>query len=156
MGDITIDLSHIWYIASMNSIPKDTALADRWWVIQVDGYTLKDKIKIVREYLLPKALANFGMNKEDIVLGEDTCRKLVERVCKENDKGVRTIQKTIEDLVTKINFLLAHQTKKGGLPFRTTFKLKHKLKLPVKLTPEILNKLINSKKLNPLFSTLYL
>ena len=58
LSEIKIDLSKIWWVGSMNSIPKDDALADRWYIIEVEGYSVKDKIQIIENYLLPKALIN--------------------------------------------------------------------------------------------------
>ena len=156
LGDITIDLSHIWYIGSMNSIPKDKALADRWWIIEIKGYGLQDKVKITREYLFPKALKNANRTSKDIIINTRNCENLIRKVSKENDKGVRTIQKAVEDIVNKVNFLVTHQDEEGNIPFSTTFKMKKRLVFPVTLTSDILNKLITNKELNNMLHMMYL
>ena len=58
LSDITIDLSYLWFIYSMNELPTDSALRDRIYTIEVPGYQLEDKICIVIDYLFPKALKN--------------------------------------------------------------------------------------------------
>ena len=63
LGDISIDLSKIWFIGSMNNIPTDSAFADRWWIIRVNGYRDSEKKEIIKSYLLPKALKNMNQNK---------------------------------------------------------------------------------------------
>ena len=156
LGDITTDLSHIWYIASMNSIPRDQALADRWWVIEVPGYSLSEKVKIVQGYLLPKALKNSSRNPNDVTIDKHTCEYLIQRVCKKDDKGVRTVKKSIMDIMNKISFLVTHQDEKGCLPFSTTFKMNRKLTYPVTLTIDIISKLVANKELNSMLSMMYL
>ena len=156
LGDITTDLSHIWYIASMNSVPRDQALADRWWMIEVPGYTLSEKVQIMQGYLLPKALKNSSRNPKDVTIDIHTCQYLIQRVCKNQDKGVRTIKKSIMDIINKISFLVTHQDDKGGLPFSTTFKMNKKLSYPVKLTTSILDKLVANQELNTMLNMMYL
>ena len=156
LGDITTDLSHIWYIGSMNSIPRDQALADRWWMIDVPGYSLSEKVQIMQGYLLPKALKNASREPKDVTIDKHTCEYLVQRVCEKQDKGVRTIEKSIMDIINKISFLVTHQDAQGGLPFSTTFKMNKKLSYPVTLTTDILNKLVANKELNIMLNMMYL
>ena len=71
---------------------------------------------------------------------------------KSNDKGVRTIQKVVKDLVNKLSFIVSHQDENGELPFKTSFELGKKLTYPIKLTSELLNKLLMNKDLNNIMS----
>jgi ATP-dependent Lon protease len=156
LGDITIDLSHIWYIASMNSIPCDSALADRWWVIKVPGYTVSEKVQIIQEYLLPKALKNISKTPKDVIIDKNTCKYLIERVCKKDDKGVRTIEKSIADIINKISFVIIHQDANGRLPFSTTFKIHKKLSYPVNITTDILDNLVTNKEISQMLYLMYI
>ena len=156
LGDITTDLSHIWFISSMNSIPKDTALADRWWIINVPGYNRKEKGVIIKNYLLPKILKNNSRSSEDIVMNTKTSQYLVSKVCKQSDKGVRTIKKVLTDVINKIIFIITHQDGSGRLPFDTTFNLGFKLEYPVMIDCNLLDTLIKSKELNSMLHTMYL
>ena len=156
LGEVSMDLSHLWYIGSMNSLPADQALADRWWVIKVDGYSNDEKVKIIRGYLLPKALSNMNMDAGSVTMDEETCRNLISRVCTSSDKGVRTVQKAISDLVNKIHFLVQHQDAEGKLPFLMSFPVGVKLQYPVDLTSSILLKLVDNKELDQALWSLYL
>ena len=89
----------------MNKIPSDEALADRWWIIEVNGYTNKDKIQIINKYLLPKALKNANFDMESIKFNENSLQYFINKITNKNDKGVRTIQKAISDLINKIYFI---------------------------------------------------
>ena len=155
-GEISIDLSKIWYIGSMNHLPTDQALADRWWVVNVDGYVHNDKIKIIESYLMPRAIKNCGMIENSVSFHSEAASYLISKVCDRSDKGVRTIEKSIKDLINKINFLVTHQDKNGKLPFKTSFDLNYKLNFPILITIELLDKLLESKELNVMLSMLYI
>ena len=156
LGDITIDLSHIWYVGSMNSVPTDSALADRWWTIEIKGYSKKDKIEIIQGYLLPKALKSICKSNDSISMSRDTCDYFIRRVSKQGDMGVRTIQKAIGDIINKIDFLVTHQDVNGNIPFTTTFKMKKKLSYPLEITKSIIDKLVANKELDTMLRMMYL
>ena len=97
LSDIIIDLSSIWFIYSMNSLPEDTALRDRIYAIYVPGYNLEDKICITNNYLLPKALENIHKDKKSIIfVNKNTCQKFIKLYedCKNPPGGVRHLEKT--------------------------------------------------------------
>ena len=149
LSELTIDLSHLWFIYSMNSPPEDSALRDRIFSIEIPGYSHLDKIKIVEDYLLPKALCNIGLEKGDIFLSEGSTGYLINRVCKTCDKGVRTIEKAITDLINKIHFLVHHQDEDGQLTgFNISFDVGQKLIYPLKLTSKLVDKFVDSKELD--------
>lgn len=106
-SDITIDLSSIWFIYSMNSLPNDHALRDRIFHIDVQGYSLKDKMNIVCDYIIPKHLRNIGKGQNEIVFDENTLRIFI-MTHHNKDKGIRQLEKDIKDILHKIYFLAAH------------------------------------------------
>ena len=156
LSEIPIDLSQIWWIGSMNSVPEDSALADRWWIIEVKGYEYQEKIKIVENYLLPRALRNCGMVENSVVLSSGATSFLISEVCKSGDKGVRILEKTVKDLVNKVSFLVSHQNEQGKLPFKTSFELGYQLSFPVYLTSELLGTLIVSTDLDNMIKMMYI
>jgi len=155
-GEIRIDLSKIWFIGSMNSVPTDEALADRWWVINVSGYCRSDKINILENHLLPRALKNCGLDSKKISFCQGSAGYLISKVCRSGDKGVRTLEKTVKDLVNKINFLEIHQGENGILPFKTSFQLNYKLTFPLILKTELLDKLLEETDLELTMSMMYI
>ena len=156
LGEVSIDLSHIWYIGSMNSKPSDEALADRWWIINVEGYTIKDKTKILNDYLLPKSLENINMDIKTVYFNKDSVLYFINKVSASNDKGVRTIQKAILDLINKIHFIITHQNEEGKLPFLTSFKLDTKLTLPLCLDNKVIDNLTENKELSQVLNMMYI
>ena len=157
LGDISIDLSHVWFIASMNSIPKDNAFSDRWLILDVKGYSLQDKVKIVRKYLLPKALKNAGRQKEDISIDIEDCKYLIQRISKPQDKGVRVIERIIQNVISKLIFLVSHHNSIAKLPFKLTLsKIKSKLSYPIKLNKKLIKILVRAKDVSNILEKLYL
>ena len=155
LGDISIDLSKIWFIGSMNNIPLDSAFADRWWIIRVNGYKDSEKKEIIRSYLLPKALKNINQSRNAIKFTEKALNYLINS-CDAGDKGVRDIKKKVDDVVNKVSFILTHQTKKGKLPYDVSFKLNSYLEKPVNITEKLLRKFLKAKELNYILKMMYL
>jgi ATP-dependent Lon protease len=156
LADIGMDLSRIWWVGSMNSLPHDNALADRWWIINVEGYTFKEKIRIVQDYIIPKELRNTGLSSSFITMNAATTGILIERVCSSMDKGVRALEKSIKDIVAKIIFLVTHQDDNGGLPFKVSFNPGYKLTYPVTVDNVLLEKLLERRELDTMMMSMYI
>ena len=156
-SEISIDLSNIWFIGSMNSKPKDEAFADRWWFIDVEGYSHNDKIQIIQKYLLPRELKNCDMLDKSINFdNEETISYLIRKICKPDDRGVRTLEKFIKDIVNKVNFLVKHQDSQGKMPFQMSFEIEYKITFPVVLNIKLLDKLIETKDIKDMINTMYI
>jgi len=127
----------------MNKYPKDTALRDRIHIIEVPDYTIEDQIQIVKNYLFPKALNNINTNSNAIIISDINTKLLIESVCDKNDCGVRTLEKIVNTIVTKIDFLVKHQDKKGNLKgFDMSFDLGKIVKYPLNLSKQLIEKLL--------------
>jgi ATP-dependent Lon protease len=131
LSGIDIDLSSLWFFYSMNTRPLDDALADRIFYIDLDGYTQKDKINIVRDYLLKKAHKNMGWKTNSLKLTEDCIEYIIDTVSPREDKGVRNLEHTINSICNKINFLLHHQDIRGKMNFNFSFNLNKKINFPL-------------------------
>jgi ATP-dependent Lon protease len=141
LSDITIDLSYLWFVYSMNELPSDSALRDRIYTIQVPGYKLEDKIHIIIDYLFPKALKNINTIDNSILVSTTVAEYLVKQTTNwENCTGVRTIEKFVNNIVSKIDFIIKHQDKKGKLSkFDLSFDIKKFIKYPLTLTVDMIN-----------------
>tara|TARA_Y100000389_G_scaffold169605_1_gene175993 strand:- start:1618 stop:3285 length:1668 start_codon:yes stop_codon:yes gene_type:complete len=157
LSEINIDLSNVWWISSMNKLPDDSALVDRWSTINITGYDFNSKINIVKDYLLPKALKNTNLEKKSIVLNEDATRYLITNCSPPSDKGVRTLEKNIKEIVNKISFIITHQDSEGKLPFKVSFQLKHNISLPLVVTTNIISILMKDlKEIDKLIPFMYI
>lgn len=139
LNGINIDLSYLWFVYSMNEYPSDHALRDRIFTVEVPGYSLEDKIYILQDYMLPKALSNVGMEKDSVYITTDVAKYLVQKVSEENEQGVRSIEKAMNCIVNKLMFIKNHQDKKGKLKFNVSFNTLKKITFPLNLTKQHLN-----------------
>ena len=138
---ITQDLSNLWFMYSMNYLPKDPALRSRLHVIKVKDYTDSDKIKIAINFFVPNAIKMVGLKQNSIILPENTAKYLINRL-KEQEKGVRQLKFVVTDIVKKINFIVVNTKKDGTLgDLVVSFSIDN-LKLPVTLTDSMIDKLL--------------
>ena len=148
LSGITIDLSQIWFIYSMNNYPTDRALRDRIFTINVPGYDLQDKINITITHLIPKALISIGEKSNSISINKSACSYLISKISSPEEKGVRTVEKNIYNMIIKLDFIIKHQDKNGKLSgFNVSFDIGKKIQYPIKLTKEIINYLIRNDNL---------
>jgi ATP-dependent Lon protease len=66
-------------------------------LIEVNGYTLEEKVEIAKRHLLPKQIAEHGISKKDISVDKKILEKLVESYT--NESGVRGMDKMVAKLV---------------------------------------------------------
>jgi ATP-dependent Lon protease len=96
--EVDYDLSNILFIATANSLSTiQPALLDRMEIIEVNGYTIEEKIEIAKKYLLPKQKENHGLQTKDISLKPTLIEKVIEDYTRES--GVRGLEKKIGSLV---------------------------------------------------------
>lgn len=99
---IDIDLSKALIIFSYNdSSLIDPILKDRITEIRIKPLITKDKIKIVKDFLLPEILDNLGYKKNDIVIDEENIIHLIESYTYE--AGVRKLKEKIVEILRMIN-----------------------------------------------------
>lgn len=143
LSEISIDLSHIWFIYSMNSVPSDHALRDRIYIVQVPGYDINDKIRITKDYLFPKMMKNINIFSNSISVSYEIAKHIVQKVSNDQDLGVRTLEKAVNSICIKIDFLINNQDKQGKLTgFNMSFDTGKKIKYPILLTKDMVDLLI--------------
>lgn len=92
------DLSRVMFIATANSLAEiQGPLRDRMEIIEVNGYTIEEKIEIAKRHLLPKQIAEHGITKKDISVDKKIWEKLIEEYS--NESGVRGLDKLTAKLV---------------------------------------------------------
>lgn len=92
------DLSKVLFIATSNSLSTiQGPLRDRMEIIEVNGYTLEEKVEIASRHLIPKQIKEHGIKKDNIVFGKKILNQIVESYT--NESGVRGLDKVIAKLV---------------------------------------------------------
>jgi len=96
--ELDYDLSKVMFIATANNLNTiHPALRDRMEIIEVNGYTVEEKVEIAKKHLLPKQIKENGLGKEMIKVGKPVFEKIVEEYT--NESGVRGLEKKISKLV---------------------------------------------------------
>ena len=96
--EMDFDLSNVMFIATANSLSSiQPALLDRMEIIEVNGYTIEEKIEIAKQHLVPKQREAHGLKTKDITLRPDVLEKLIEDYTRES--GVRGLEKKIGSVV---------------------------------------------------------
>jgi ATP-dependent Lon protease len=86
------------FIATANSLGEiQGPLRDRMEIIEVNGYTIEEKIEIAKRHLLPKQITEHGITKKDISVDKKIWEKLIEEYS--NESGVRGLDKLTAKLV---------------------------------------------------------
>jgi ATP-dependent Lon protease len=96
--EMDFDLSNVMFIATANSLGSiQPALLDRMEIIEVNGYTIEEKIEIAKQHLVPKQRDAHGLKLKDVVIKPDVIEKLIVDYTRES--GVRALEKKIGSLV---------------------------------------------------------
>jgi ATP-dependent Lon protease len=91
------DLSKVMFIATANNLSSiQGPLLDRMEIIEVNGYTIEEKIEIAKRHLLPKQLEAHGIKKKDLTIDKKVFEKIVENYT--NESGVRSLDKRLAKL----------------------------------------------------------
>jgi ATP-dependent Lon protease len=91
------DLSKVMFIATANSLATiQGPLLDRMEIIEVNGYTIEEKIEIAKRHLLPKQLEAHGISRKHLTIDKKTLEKVVELYT--NESGVRGLDKQLAKL----------------------------------------------------------
>jgi ATP-dependent Lon protease len=92
------DLSQVMFVATANSLASiQGPLLDRMEIIEVNGYTIEEKIEIAKRHLLPKQLEAHGVEAGQLSID----KKVMERIIEEytNESGVRGLDKVMAKIV---------------------------------------------------------
>ena len=99
--EIDYDLSNVMFIATANNLDTiQPALLDRMELIEMNGYTIEEKVEIAKKYLIPKQKENHGLKKNDFELSNEVLSKIVEGYTRES--GVRGLEKQIASIARNI------------------------------------------------------
>ena len=140
---IDFDLSRCLFVFSFNEIEKvHPILRDRMTVLECGAYNENDKIQILKQHIWPQILKRLRFEEKDILFEPDVMRFLISE--HSHEKGVRNLIRAAETIVTRLNMLRIskHESMKD-------YEFYMDVKFPLKLTPLIIEKLLNKKVKEP-------
>jgi len=98
--EVEYDLSDVMFVCTANTLNIPDALRDRMEIIRLSGYTEDEKLNIALQYLLPKALKDNGLKKDEVVIEQDSILEIIRRYTRE--AGVRNLQREISKICRKL------------------------------------------------------
>ena len=99
--DIPFDISHVFFITTANTldtIPRP--LLDRMEVIRLSGYINQEKVKIARQYLIPKSLERNGLSPKQVKYTPQALLQIAEQYARE--AGLRNYEKALDKIHRKL------------------------------------------------------
>ena len=96
--ELGYDLSKVLFVATANSLSTiQPALRDRMEIIEINGYTIEEKIEIAKRHLLSKQITEHGLEKKHLKLSDKVLEKIVDGYTRES--GVRGLDKFLAKVV---------------------------------------------------------
>jgi len=104
--DLPFDLSKVFFIATANQLaPIPMPLRDRMEIIQLAGYSDREKLNIAKQYLIPRQIAENGLTADQLSISDDAVNLLTSRYTRE--AGVRQLERSVGNLARKVALRVA-------------------------------------------------
>jgi ATP-dependent Lon protease len=98
--DFPVNLSKAMFILTANNLGTiSSALLDRLEIIRFSSYTDEEKMRIAKEYLLPKVYKETGLQQDEFKINEDVWTNIVRPLGYE--AGIRELERTIMAIARK-------------------------------------------------------
>ena len=95
--EVAVDLSQVMFLATANSLETIPGpLLDRMEIIQIPGYTDREKLAIARGHLVPKQMAEHGIERERLEMTDEALLEVIRSYTRE--AGVRNLEREIATL----------------------------------------------------------
>lgn len=117
--NITFDLSNVMFITTANMVePIMSALKDRMEVIELSGYTDEEKLKISRQFIIPRQLRENGISEKYLKLSDEAVLGVINQYTQE--AGLRNLEREIGTICRKVARSIAEGKKVKHNVSRTT------------------------------------
>ena len=97
--EVDYDLSDVLFLTTSNTLDIPSPLLDRMEIIRLPGYTETEKWQIAKRHLLPKALKQNGIKKEELKVSDACLMDMIRRYTKE--AGVRDLSRNLDRVCRK-------------------------------------------------------
>ncbi len=109
--NVPFDLSKVMFIATANlADPIIPALKDRMEIIELSGYIDEEKLKIARQYLIPRQVKENGLKSGDLDITDEAILNIINQYTRE--AGLRNLEREIANVCRKIARKIAEGEKK--------------------------------------------
>ncbi|MCB9618324.1 MAG: endopeptidase La [Sandaracinus sp.] len=132
--EIPYDLSKVMFVATANvgdTIP--APLRDRMEIIEIPGYTRREKLDIAKNHLAPKQIEDHGLKPEQLVITDSALAAIIDDYTRE--AGVRNLERKVATVVRGVAVKVA-EGQEGPFTIAHTADLKEFLG-PPRYTSEV-------------------
>ena len=99
--DVPFDLSQVMFITTANQLaPIPEPLRDRMEILELDGYTEEEKVRIGQQYLIPRQIRENSLRPDEVTFSDDALRAIVRDYTRE--AGVRNLERAIGTVCRKV------------------------------------------------------
>jgi ATP-dependent Lon protease len=108
--EIPYDLSKVMFVATANvsdTIP--APLRDRMEIIEIPGYTRREKVAIARDHLVPKQLEEHGLTEATLTIATSAVDAIIDSYTRE--AGVRSLERQIAAVIRSVAVKVAEGDK---------------------------------------------
>lgn len=98
--EVDYDLSHVMFITTANTLKMPRPLLDRMEIIQLSGYTEREKVEIAKRHLIGKQLKLAGLADGELTITDETLLTLIRHYTRES--GVRNLEREIANIARKV------------------------------------------------------
>ncbi len=108
--EIPYDLSNVMFVATANvADPIPAPLRDRMEILEIPGYTRREKMAIARQHLIPKQVEEHGLNAELIQITDEAIEAIVDHYTRE--AGVRSLERQVASVIRGVAVKVAEGAK---------------------------------------------
>lgn len=98
--ELEYDLSKVLFIATSNSLSGiQPALLDRMEIIEIQGYSIEEKLEIAHKHLIPSLLEEHGLKARQIKLSREVITQVIDDYTRES--GVRSLGRQLASLMRR-------------------------------------------------------
>jgi ATP-dependent Lon protease len=96
--EIPYDLSKVMFVATANvADPIPPPLRDRMEILDLPGYTRREKLAIARQHLIPKQLEEHGLTEQQLKITDEAIEEVIEHYTRE--AGVRSLERQLASVI---------------------------------------------------------
>jgi ATP-dependent Lon protease len=122
------------FVATANiADPIPPPLRDRMEILEIPGYTRREKLAIARQHLIPKQLDEHGIKAEQLQITDEAVEELIEHYTRE--AGVRSLERTVASVIRGVAVKVAEGDSSARV-IKTEDDLREFLG-PIKYTSEV-------------------
>jgi len=109
--EMEYDLSKVLFIATANSLSGiQPALLDRMEMIEIQGYSMEEKLDIAVKHLIPNLLEEHGLKAKQVKISSKLIEKVIEDYTRES--GVRSLGRQLSSVMRKAALKVAMEKAK--------------------------------------------